>query len=45
MQMGQTALHIAALWGSYAVAEKLLDMGADVNVENSRWGNMVRPPR
>ena len=35
-QMGQTALHIAALWGSYAAAEKLLDLGSNVNVENAR---------
>ncbi|GAX73851.1 hypothetical protein CEUSTIGMA_g1301.t1 [Chlamydomonas eustigma] len=35
-QMGQTAMHIAALWGSYEVAEKLIQLGANVNVENTR---------
>lgn len=34
--MGQTALHIAGLWGNYEVAKVLLDGGADPNVENSR---------
>ncbi|KAG1664028.1 hypothetical protein FOA52_010447 [Chlamydomonas sp. UWO 241] len=33
-QMGQTGLHIAALWGSHDAAEALLKGGANVNVEN-----------
>lgn len=35
-QMGQTGLHIAALWGSYGAAEALLKGGANVNVENAQ---------
>ena len=35
-QMGQTALHIACLWGNMEVVTKLLDLGADVNCENMR---------
>jgi ankyrin repeat protein len=35
--MGQTAMHIAALWGSYEVAEKLIHLGANVNIENTRY--------
>ncbi|KAL4860020.1 putative 4-hydroxy-4-methyl-2-oxoglutarate aldolase [Chlorella vulgaris] len=35
-QIGQTALHVAALWGSVEAARELLHQGADVNGENSR---------
>ncbi|PRW58881.1 ankyrin repeat [Chlorella sorokiniana] len=35
-QIGQTALHVAALWGSVEAAKELLDQGADVNCENAR---------
>ncbi|KAL4425527.1 hypothetical protein ABPG75_009543 [Micractinium tetrahymenae] len=35
-QIGQTALHVAALWGSVEAARELLDLGADVNIENAR---------
>lgn len=35
-QIGQTALHVAALWGSVDAAKELLDLGANVNAENAR---------
>jgi hypothetical protein len=35
-QMGQTAMHIAALWGNQDALRALLDCGGDVNVQNSR---------
>jgi ankyrin repeat protein len=42
-QMGQTALHVAALWGNKEAVAVLLEHGADVNQMNSRqvlggWG-------
>ena len=37
LQMGQTALHIACLWGNIETVAKLLDLGADVNCENMRY--------
>ena len=37
MQMGQTALHIASLWGSFEAAQALIMSGANANVENSRY--------
>eukprot|EP00878_Enallax_costatus_P016912 GHUV01017754.1.p1 GENE.GHUV01017754.1~~GHUV01017754.1.p1 ORF type:complete len:411 (+),score=140.65 GHUV01017754.1:1100-2332(+) len=36
VQMGQTALHIAALWGNKETIKVLIDNGADVNCTNSR---------
>jgi hypothetical protein len=35
-QMGQTPLHIAALWGNLEAAEVLIKLGAEVNIQNSR---------
>lgn len=35
-QMGQTALHIAALWGNVEAARILIALGADVNSMNAR---------
>ena len=32
--IGQTSLHVAAIWGNVAVARVLLDAGASVNVAN-----------
>lgn len=34
--MGQTPLHIAALWGNTEAAKVLLEAGANANIENSR---------
>ena len=36
MQIGQTAIHVAALHGNVEAMAALLDMGADPDVENSR---------
>lgn len=33
-QIGQTALHVAALWGNCDALRALLDLGADANVQN-----------
>lgn len=35
-QLGQQALHIAALWGSVEAMEALIDAGAQVNAQNSQ---------
>ena len=35
-QMGQTALHIAALWGNVEAMEVLLELGCDASIRNSR---------
>mmetsp|Transcript_37449 Transcript_37449/g.83334 ORF Transcript_37449/g.83334 Transcript_37449/m.83334 type:complete len:429 (-) Transcript_37449:478-1764(-) len=35
-QMGQTALHIAALWGNVEALDKLLELGGNPNAENMR---------
>jgi ankyrin repeat protein len=35
-QFGQTALHVASLWGNAETVKTLLDLGADVNIQNSR---------
>ncbi|KAG2498546.1 hypothetical protein HYH03_003297 [Edaphochlamys debaryana] len=35
-EFGQTALHVAALWGNINAVKVLLELGADVNVTNSR---------
>jgi ankyrin repeat protein len=35
-QMGQTALHIASLWGHVETIQALLRLGADASVENVR---------
>ena len=32
--IGQTSLHVAAIWGNVAVARVLLDAGASINVAN-----------
>jgi ankyrin repeat protein len=34
--MGQTAMHVAALWGNQEAIKVLLANGADVNCTNSR---------
>lgn len=33
-QIGQTALHVAALWGHVEAIEALLELGAEVDVQN-----------
>jgi ankyrin repeat protein len=38
MQMGQTAMHVAALWGNLEAIKVLLANGANVNHTNSRCG-------
>ncbi|KXZ54426.1 hypothetical protein GPECTOR_5g8 [Gonium pectorale] len=35
-EFGQTALHVAALWGNVEAVQALLDLGADASVPNSR---------
>jgi hypothetical protein len=35
-QMGQTAIHIASLWGNVETIQALLRLGADANAENVR---------
>lgn len=36
--MGQTALHVAAIWNSTAAGTALIDLGADVNARNDLGG-------
>lgn len=38
-QVGQTALHIASLWGNRDAVEALLELGAPVNAQNSMGGS------
>lgn len=35
-QMGQTAIHIASLWGHVDTIKALLRLGSDANIENTR---------
>ncbi|KAG2445106.1 hypothetical protein HYH02_008973 [Chlamydomonas schloesseri] len=35
-EFGQTALHVAALWGNVEAIQALVECGADVNITNSR---------
>lgn len=35
-QFGQSSLHIAVLWGNLEAARALLELGANVNICNSR---------
>jgi ankyrin repeat protein len=36
VQIGQNALHIAALWGNLETIRTLIELGADVNCPNQR---------
>lgn len=36
LQMGQTALHVAALWGNTDAIRVLIQLGANPNAENMR---------
>lgn len=36
VQFGQTALHIASLWGNVEAIKALLELGADASIPNSR---------
>ena len=40
-QDGRTALHWAAMYGYIEVARLLLDIGADVNIENKLVSDMI----
>jgi ankyrin repeat protein len=42
--MGQTAMHVAALWGHQEAIAVLLANGADVNCTNSRWAGTAAAP-
>ena len=36
--IGQTMLHEAAYWGNTRAAQQLISSGADINLQDSRYG-------
>jgi ankyrin repeat protein len=38
LQMGQTPLHVAALWGNLDAIKALIQAGANVSAQNMRCG-------
>jgi ankyrin repeat protein len=42
-EIGQTALHIAGVWGAVEAGEALLDHGAEINAQNELDGSTREP--